>query len=96
MDFDSFQESIQSDEAPVDSLSGALQGLWWDKKGDWAKAHELCQSADCTEGDWVHAYLHRVEGDEGNASYWYNRCRKPFYFGNVADEWEAIVKSLLS
>lgn len=58
-------------EEPSTELSLPLQALWWEAKGDWEKAHELCQLAKNAEGDWVHAYLHRKEGDEENAAYWY-------------------------
>jgi len=56
---------------PLTEMSLPLQALWWEAKGDWEKAHELCQAAKSPEGDWVHAYLHRKEGDETNAGYWY-------------------------
>lgn len=95
MEFDVFKGSVAAAESPPDGASLALQALWWDAKGDWARAHDLCQMANAPEGDWVHAYLHRVEGDLGNANYWYRRCRKPFYYGNVKDEWEAIARELL-
>jgi hypothetical protein len=45
-------------------------GLWWDGKGDWTRAHESAQRDEGIEGSWVHAYLHRKEGDQGNAAYW--------------------------
>jgi hypothetical protein len=47
-----------------------LLGLWWDAKGDWKRAHESAQQDEGLEGSWVHAYLHRKEGDQGNAAYW--------------------------
>ncbi|MBK1877893.1 hypothetical protein [Pelagicoccus mobilis] len=94
MSFDEFVESVSSGTAPA-GLSGALVALWWDKKGDWERAHEEAQSAGSREGDWVHAYLHRKEGDEGNAGYWYSRSREPFFEGTLDAEWEAIAKALL-
>ena len=77
-------------------LSPPLQALWYDAHGDWDRAHELAQGANSSEGDWVHAYLHRKEGDEGNAHYWYNRAGK--VKGGKDDfeaEWAEIVRSLL-
>ena len=76
-------------------MEDALKALWHDAKGDWERAHDLAQSAGNSNGDWVHAYLHRVEGDLGNASYWYNRIGKPRFEGSLKSEWASIVESLL-
>lgn len=65
------------------------------KKGNWENAHELAQSAGSVEGDWVHAYLHREEGDLGNAAYWYSRAGKPVCHTSLPVEWEKMVKELL-
>ncbi len=78
---------------PVGSLP--LQALWQDAHGDWERAHALCQEAKSRDGDWVHAYLHRKEGDEGNAGYWYSRAGRPMPTGGLEDEWSAIVTALL-
>ena len=69
------------------------QGLWWDAKGDWTKAHESAQQDEGPRGAWVHAYLHRKEGDADNAAYWYDRADRTH--GPLADEWLAIVGALL-
>ena len=76
-------------------LTVALQALWHDARGDWERAHDLAQEAAGADGDWVHAYLHRKEGDEGNASYWYSRAghAKPDF--NWEAEWAEIVTTLL-
>ena len=63
MDVEVFESSLGSGREPPAELGNELKALWHDAKGDWEKAHELCQSAGSREGDWVHAYLHRVEGD---------------------------------
>ena len=88
-------ESVTTDASPEASLSLPLQALWWDAKGDWHQAHEVCQSAGTLDGDWVHAYLHRKEGDLGNASYWYNRARQPVFHGSLEDEWTTLAQSFL-
>lgn len=79
---------------PSDNSNLALHALWHDGKGDWEKAHELAQQANSKEGDWVHAYLHRKEGDEGNASYWYSRAGKVKPKCSLVQEWEALVREL--
>lgn len=75
----------------------ALQALWADAHGDWARAHDLCQEAKSRDGDWVHAYLHRKEGDLGNAGYWYARAGRAMPEPSVAlqAEWAAITAALL-
>ncbi len=96
MDLAAFKQSLKAD-APPAGLTPALQALWWDAKGDWDKAHE-CAQAD--EGDpscdWVHAYLHRKEGDASNAGYWYRRAGKPVAKAPLAEEWQSIVQALLA
>jgi hypothetical protein len=87
----SIGEAVPAGELPL-----ALQALWWDCKGDWGKAHEAAQAQDDATGAWVHAYLHRKEGDLSNAGYWYRRAGKPIASGALADEWEAIATSLLA
>ena len=72
-----------------------LQALWQDAHGDWERAHALCQEAKSRDGDWVHAYLHRKEGDEGNAGYWYSRAGRLMPTGGLEAEWTAIVAALL-
>src|ERR1700712_534834 len=81
--------------APPPELSPALAALWRDARGDWEGAHELAQADEGGAGDWVHAYLHRKEGDDGNAAYWYRRARKPLFRGPLAREWDEIVQALL-
>ncbi|HEU5080275.1 MAG TPA: hypothetical protein VFT72_13775 [Opitutaceae bacterium] len=80
----------------ADAFGVALQALWFDAHGDWEKAHQLAQAAASHEGDWVHAYLHRKEGDEGNASYWYSRAGKTKPKVSLDEEWEQIAKALLA
>jgi hypothetical protein len=93
MDLPTFKESLTK-SAPPEGLSVALQALWWDAKGDWAKAHECAQERDDQDGMRVHAYLHRKEGDLSNADYWYRRCRATPATVSLAEEWEQLVRSL--
>ena len=78
------------------ALSLPLQALWHDAQGDWDQAHGVCQSAGDRDGDWVHAYLHRKEGDLANAGYWYRRAKQPVHKGTLDEEWEEIARALLA
>jgi hypothetical protein len=77
------------------SLDGALLALWLDAKGDWEKAHEIAQNVAGTDGAWVHAYLHRKEGDVENAGYWYRRTGRAVATGDSRMEWGEIVTEML-
>lgn len=77
------------------SLSGALQALWYANQGEWDKAHEIVQNASDADSAWVHAYLHRQEGDLSNARYWYRRSGKPEAKVSLQQEWEQIARELL-
>lgn len=94
MNFDEFRLSSSAAKPPA-GLSLALVGLWWDAKGDWKRAHESAQEDSGWEGAWVHAYLHRKEGDQKNAAYWYARADKPVCGGPLDAEWINIAKVLL-
>jgi hypothetical protein len=76
-------------------LSGLLVALWQDAQGDWNKAHELAQDIETTDGAWVHAYLHRKEGDSSNTNYWYRQAGKKIPTQTLKQEWEEIVTELL-
>jgi hypothetical protein len=95
MTLDEFNESVNAGSQPPASLSRALQALWWDAKGDWEKAHVIAQEDPSPNATWVHAYLHRKEGDESNAAYWYARAVKPVARGSLTTERDRIVSSLL-
>ena len=94
MNFEDFRKSLSA-ESPPAGLSLALTALWWDTKGDWAKAHESAQQDEGPQGAWVHAYLHRKEGDSSNAAYWYNRAGKPETRSASEAEWREIMETLL-
>jgi hypothetical protein len=94
MNLSAFRQSL-ADPCPPAGLGPALEALWHDARGDFDRAHELAQSDEGGAGDWVHAYLHRKEGDAGNAGYWYRRAGKPVCCETVDAEWEAIARALL-
>ena len=89
-----FQSSLNAKTAPR-AIAPALAALWWAKKGDWDKAHKIVMDADGRDAAWVHAYLHRVEGDAGNAAYWYRQARQPVSKATHDREWDTIVAALL-
>jgi hypothetical protein len=78
-----------------DAAPALLRALWCDATGDWAGAHALAQDVDTPNGAWVHAYLHRKEGDTDNAGYWYRRAGRPAARGDLQDEWRAIAQALI-
>jgi hypothetical protein len=90
-----FKQSRSAEAPPAEIGALALQALWWAAKGDWHRAHELAQDDKGADGAWVHAYLHRVEGDLSNAGYWYRRAEKPRHSGELAAEWDEIAMALL-
>ena len=82
-------------QAAPPPLSPALAALWRDARGEWDAAHDLAQADEGGPGDWVHAYLHRKEGDAGNAAYWYARARRPVCRLSLDEEWAEIAAALL-
>lgn len=95
MTLEEFRASITQSVSPAE-LPPLLAALWWDGKGDWKRAHEIAQDVSGPDGAWVHAYLHRKEGDDGNAGYWYGRARRAHCRLALDAEWEEIVSALLS
>jgi hypothetical protein len=95
MNVEAFKLSLTKDEPP--ELSHALRALWWDAKGDWDKAHKCAQQdEESAAGVWVHAYLHRKEGDLSNAGYWYGRAGRPVATTPLETEWATIAGALLA
>lgn len=94
MTLSEFTQSLDAAHPPG-GLSVSLEGLWWAAKGDWDKSHKTVQDDEGREAAWVHAYLHRVEGDLPNASYWYRTAGQPVEKGALDAEWSAIVTALL-
>lgn len=93
MSLEEFRRLVGS--RPPTGMSGALAALLHDAAGNWEAAHDAAQGDETPAGAWVHAYLHRKEGDPGNAGYWYRRAGKPVEKGELAAEWEQIAGALL-
>jgi len=91
-----FKESIKPNTSPDAGLSLELKAMWYEKAGNWDKAHDLCNEIGGKRGDWVHAYLHRVEGDQWNAGYWYDRAgeKMPAHI-SLEQEWDDMVSQFL-
>jgi hypothetical protein len=95
MTFAEFKQS-QSKARPPTGLSVALAALWWAGRDDWDKAHKIVMDEGGKDCAWVHAYLHRVEGDLENARYWYKQAGKAAASDALAEEWAAIASELLA
>jgi hypothetical protein len=94
MTFIEFRDSTKNAEPP-DGLAPALLALWHDARGDWETAHNTAQDIPDPTGAWIHAYLHRKEGDLSNAAYWYRRARQPEAQDSLDAEWERIATALV-
>lgn len=94
MSFEEFKSSLSTGKPP-DELAPLLRAMWFAGRNDWNTAHEIAQEINTNDGSWVHAYLHRVEGDLGNASYWYSCAGKPVSRVSLDEEWDQITRALL-
>ena len=94
MNYKSFIELIKESKPPS-SLKGIYLGLWYAKKNNWDLAHNIVQDINTDTASWIHAYLHRVEGDIGNANYWYNRAGKKSSTESLEIELNNIIRSIL-
>jgi hypothetical protein len=94
MDLAGFRRSL-ADEAPPCGHAPPLVALWHGARGNWDRAHRIVQDDDSADAAWVHAWLHRVEGDPSNARYWYGRAGKPEETGSTEIEWAEIATALL-
>ena len=93
MTYEEFTASLTSDTPP--EVNELLTALWYAKKGEWDRSHEIAQSIGGSDAAWVHAYLHRVEGDTGNAGYWYSMAGRTMPDQSLEDEWKVIVNEFL-
>jgi hypothetical protein len=94
MTLQSFIQSLANEEPPT-GLSDPLLSLWYEGNGNWDRSHQLIQDLEDTTAAWIHAYLHRKEGDNWNADYWYNRAGRKRPSLSFQKEWENIVSALL-
>lgn len=93
-DFTEFQKTWGQDR-PDHEWPDVLKALWYDAKGDWHTAHEFVDQSNAPMAKWTHAYLHRKEGDEWNAGYWYRQARKPFPKTSLQEEAREILEAML-
>ncbi|MGD1914322.1 MAG: hypothetical protein ACFB2X_26840 [Rivularia sp. (in: cyanobacteria)] len=96
MTLEEFKESIENVQKCPTFLPLSLQSLWYEKKGNWDEAHTLLEDASDKDSAWVHAYLHRREGDFNNARYWYNRSGKTESKVSLDEEWDEIALQLIT
>lgn len=95
MTVEEFRDSLRADEPPA-ALSAPLLALWWDGRGEWSRGHDLINDMESPDAMAVHAYLHRKEGSEWNADYWYRRAGRDYHRPKMEDEWTALVEGLLA
>ncbi len=95
MTLDEFKKLVAQRSEPPEDLPVLLSALWHDARGDWDTAHGIAQDVSGSDGSWVHAYLHRKEGDLSNARYWYGRAGKPECQSPLPEEWEQLVQHLI-
>ena len=94
MTLSEFKSTLNESSAPP-TLSPPLRAMWEDARGRWDAAHSIAQDIDTNVGSWIHAYLHRREGDLSNAAYWYRRAQQPVASDSLDEEWDRIVSALL-
>jgi hypothetical protein len=94
MNLSEFKETFAGSEPPK-TMSVYLQSLWYDGKGDWGKSHNIIQDVEDKNASWIHAYLHRKEGDTSNADYWYNKAGRKRPSISLDEEWEQMVNAFL-
>lgn len=92
--FEEFEATLKQSTPPKE-WSEPLKSLWFDAKDDWEASHDIAQEIHSTMGSWIHAYLHRKEGDEWNAGYWYRQAGKPFPEYSLEEELKVLVKANL-
>ncbi|MGI9550740.1 MAG: hypothetical protein ACR2MT_06030 [Aurantibacter sp.] len=92
--YSEFQESLSA-STPLTNWPEGLKSMWYDSKNDWEASHDIAQEMHNDLGSWIHAYLHRKEGDEFNAGYWYRRAGKPFAKVSLEEEHQEIVEFIL-
>lgn len=86
--------TLRQSATPPEGASGPLHALWHAARGDWDKAHAIVQDDASAAAAWVHAHLHRQEGDLGNAAYWYEKAGRPMPDQPIEDEWTEIASAM--
>jgi len=94
LNYEMFVRTTTRNSVP-DDWPETLQALWWNIKGNWQKAHAIADAIDSKEGCQIHAFLHRLEGDNFNADYWYRRAHLDFPEIDLNDEQKAIIEALI-
>jgi hypothetical protein len=95
VDLQTFEHSLEQ-RTPPEELEPALKALWHERRGHWTRAHDIAQDDRSSDGAWVHAYLHRREGDNANAAYWYRQAGRPIASGDLDAEWRTMAETLLA
>ncbi|MFT5124252.1 MAG: hypothetical protein ACI9TH_003050 [Kiritimatiellia bacterium] len=95
MTYETFLKSVSENRVPGAELSEPLQALWYAAKGEWERSHDIAQEIHTPDGSWIHAHLHRQEGDLGNAGYWYNRARQSTCTDALDTERETLIRYFL-
>lgn len=96
MNLDEFKTTLSASQPPA-NLSPIAEALWYDAKGNWEQAHAIAQSREGTRDyDRLHAYLHRKEGDNWNAGYWYRRAKTEVFRGTLDEEWSELVREQMN
>lgn len=93
-DYTEFEATLLASHPPSDWPEG-LKALWFDAKGDWEASHDIAQEMHNSLGSWIHAYLHRKEGDRFNAGYWYRQANRPFSKLSLEEELREIVEFVI-
>jgi len=94
MNYETYKASLRNPTPPA-ALTETTLALWYDGVGRWEDSHHIAQDIDNKDGARIHAYLHRKEGDDGNAMYWYQNSGEPFFEGTLEEEWEMLVNRYL-
>ena len=94
VNLESFLQTLDKGHPP-EGWPETLRALWYAGAGNWEASHALAQDIQGDTGSWIHAYLHRVEGDRWNAGYWYDRARRPFPTSTLNEEFETLVRFVL-
>jgi len=95
MTYEQFMTSVAEDACPPQGLDPRLRALWHAAKGEWSQAHTVAQGIESASGSWIHAHLHREEGDLSNAGYWYARAGKPPAQDSLEAERALLIRTFL-